>query len=137
MTQTKSQNILHIVYVSTNNFYGYAMSKFLPTNGFKWINPKEFDSNKYSNNSSKGCVLEVDLEYLKELHEFHNDYLLAADKIEIITEILFNHQLKIFGFCDIPIITVNKMVPNFFDTENYVLYYHFRLGLKLNKFIVY
>ena len=42
------------------------MSKFLPTNEFKWINPKEFDSNKYSNNSSKVCVLEVDLEYPKE-----------------------------------------------------------------------
>ena len=66
MTQTKSQNMLHTVYLNTNNFYRHAMSKFLPTNGFKWINPKEFDSNKYSNNSSKVCVLEVDLEYHKE-----------------------------------------------------------------------
>ena len=46
-----------------NNLYGYAMSKFLPTRGFKWIDPKEFDLNKYNSNSSKGCVLEVDLEY--------------------------------------------------------------------------
>ena len=37
------------------------MSKFLPTDGFKWVDPKNFDSNKYSNNSLKGCVLEVDL----------------------------------------------------------------------------
>ena len=34
-------------------------------NGFKWINPKEFDINRYSNNSSTGCVLEVDLCILK------------------------------------------------------------------------
>ena len=34
-------------------------------NGFRWIDPKDFDSNKCSSNSSKGCVLEVDLEYLK------------------------------------------------------------------------
>ena len=33
--------------------------------------------NKY--NSSKGCVLEVDLEYPKELPELHNDYPLAPD----------------------------------------------------------
>ena len=39
------------------------MPTFLPTSGFKWIFPKEFDLNKYTNNSSKGCVLEVDLEY--------------------------------------------------------------------------
>ena len=58
------------------------MSKFLPTSGFKWIDPKEFDLNKYTNNSSKRCLLEVDLEYPKELHELHNAYLLASDKIE-------------------------------------------------------
>ena len=43
------------------------MSKFLPTSGFNWIDPKEFDLNKYNSNSSKGCVFEVDLEYSKEL----------------------------------------------------------------------
>ena len=47
------------------------MSKFLPTGGFKWIDTKEFDSNKYNNNSWKDCVLEVDLEYPKELRELH------------------------------------------------------------------
>ena len=58
------------------------MSKFLPKSGFKWIDPKEFDLNKYTNNSSKRCLLEVDLEYPKELHKLHNAYLLASDKIE-------------------------------------------------------
>ena len=41
------------------------MSKFLPARGFKWIDSKELDLNKYTSNSSKGCVLEVDLEYPK------------------------------------------------------------------------
>ena len=36
----------HIISLNANNFYSYAMSKFLPTNGFKWISPKEFDANK-------------------------------------------------------------------------------------------
>ena len=34
-----------------NNLCSYVMSKFLATNGFKWIDLKDFDSNKYSNNS--------------------------------------------------------------------------------------
>ena len=59
------------------------MSKFLSTSGFKWINSKELDLNKYTSNSSKGCVLEVDLEYPKELRELHNNYSLATDKVEI------------------------------------------------------
>ena len=55
-------------------------------------------------NSSKGCVLEVNLEYHKELRELHNEYPLAP--------MLSNYQLKIAGFHNIPIGTVNKLVSN-------------------------
>ena len=61
------QESKHIVYLDANNLNSYAMSKFLPTSDFKCMDPKEFDLNKYNSNSSKGCVLEVDLEYPKEL----------------------------------------------------------------------
>ena len=59
------QKLKVIIYLDTNNLYGYTMSKFLPTSGFKCIDPKENDLNKYTSNSSKGCVLEVHLEYPK------------------------------------------------------------------------
>ena len=59
--------------------------------------------NKYTSNSSKGCVLEVDLEYPKELQKLHNDYPLDPDDIEIKSEMLFEYQLKIADLCDIPI----------------------------------
>ena len=42
------------------------MPKFLP-NGFKWIDPKDFELNKYTSNNLKGCVHEFDLEYSREL----------------------------------------------------------------------
>ena len=58
------------------------MSKFLWTDYFKGIDPKEFNFNKYTSNSSKRCVLEVDLEYPKELRELFNDYPLAPESIE-------------------------------------------------------
>ena len=32
------------------------MSKFLSTSGFKWVDPKEFDLNKYTSNIAKGCL---------------------------------------------------------------------------------
>ena len=51
------------MHLHANNLYSYIA--FLPTSGFKWIDPKEFDLNKYTSNSSKGCVHEVDLEYSK------------------------------------------------------------------------
>ena len=59
----------NIIYLDANNLYGYVMSKLFPTSGFKWINSKEFDWNKYSSNRLKGCVLEVDLKTPKELRK--------------------------------------------------------------------
>ena len=84
------------------------MSKFTPKVGFKWIDPKEFDLNKYTSNNSKGWVLEVDLEYPKELPELYNDYPLALDKIEIKREMFSEYQLKIADLCSIPIGNVKK-----------------------------
>ena len=71
----------HIIYLDANNVYGYAM--LVRTCGFKLVDPKEFDLNKYTSNSSKGCVLEVGIEHPKELRKFHNGYLLAPDEMEI------------------------------------------------------
>ena len=78
---------------------------------------KEFNINKYTSNSSKGCVIEVDLKYFKELQELHNDYPLASDKIEIKREMLSNYLLKISDLYNIPISNVKKLEPKFFDEE--------------------
>ena len=51
--------------------------------------------NKYTKNSSKGCVLKVNFEYPKELKELHNVYTLAPNKTEIKKEMLSSYQLKI------------------------------------------
>ena len=132
----------HIIYLDANNFYDYVISTFLPTSGFKWIYPKEFDLKKFTSNSSKVCVLEVDLEYPKELRELHNDYPLAPDKIENKREMLSNCQLKIADLYNIPIGNVKKLALNFFDKEKYVIQYgnlqlYLRLGSKLKMFFVY
>ena len=114
------------------------MSKFFPTSGFKWIDPKKFDLNKYTSNSSKGCVLEIHVEYPNEFPELHNDHTLAQDKIEIKREMLSEHQLKIADLYNIPTGNVKKLVPKFFDKEKYVLHYenlqlYLRLLLKLKN----
>ena len=98
--------------------------------------------NKYTSKSSKGCVLEVDLQYPKELREFHNDYPLAPDKIEIKRNILPEYQLKIADIYNILIDNVKKLVPNCFNIGKYMLNYknlrlYLRLGLKLKKYIAY
>ena len=56
------------MYLDANNLHGCAVSKFLPIVVFKWIDPKMFHINIIGS-SSKYFVLEVDLEYPKELHD--------------------------------------------------------------------
>ena len=33
----------YVIYSEPNKLYGYAMSNFLPTDGFKWIDPETFE----------------------------------------------------------------------------------------------
>ena len=93
------QESKHMIYFDTNSLNGCAISKFLPTSDFKWIDPKDFDSNKYSSDSSTDCVLEVLLEYPKKLLKLCNGYRLASDKIEIKkTEMLSKISVNYFWF---------------------------------------
>ena len=53
----------YITYLDMNDLYGYAMSQYLPYANFKW-----FNNVKLIMYSSTGYMLEVDLQYPKELH---------------------------------------------------------------------
>ena len=73
----------YIMYLDANNLYGWAMSQYLPTGNFRWTTDKEInkiDIGKYKTNGKKGLILEVGLEYPRELHDLHNDYPLALKK---------------------------------------------------------
>ena len=85
---------------------------------------KEFDFKKNTKNSSKGCVLEVDLKYPKNLQELHYGHPLAQ---EIKKEMLSEYQVKIAGLSNIPIGNVKKLVPK----EKYVLHYELATLLKI------
>ena len=65
----------YIQYLDANNLYGWAVSKKLPVNGFKWVNNEineEFIKN-YHENRDKGYILEVDIKYPKKLNDLHRD----------------------------------------------------------------
>ena len=124
-----------------NNLYGCAMSQYLPINNFKWvknINKIEEKLMNIKNNSSIGYILEVDLEYSKELHDIHNDYPLAPVKINIHKGWLSGYCLKIANEHNITIGSVKKLVPNLMNKNNYVIHYRnlqqcLLLGMRLKK----
>ena len=89
----------YIQYLDANNLYGWAISKKLPTNRFKWIDTSETmaepssseHSNKinedfiknYNENNTKGYILEVDVEYSKRLLELHSDLPFLSEQMEV------------------------------------------------------
>ena len=67
----------YITCLHANNLYGWAMSQYLPIGGLRWPTEKEInkiDLAKYKEDSKKGVILEVDLEYPQKLDDLHNDY---------------------------------------------------------------
>ena len=66
-----------------NNLYGWAMSQPLPTGKFKWVevNPEELP--RLAKREHFGYVLEVDVRYPNEIHDFHNKLPFMCEKMKI------------------------------------------------------
>ena len=93
-----SQPSKFITYLDANNLYGWAMMKPLPVGDFKWMEEKELKHWK-----DTPCILEVDLEYPRDLHDLHNDYPLAPERLKIKN--------------------VEKLIPNLWDKEKYIVHH--------------
>ena len=131
----------YIMYLDANNLYGYTMSQYLPYSEFKRLNKKEvnrFDVDSIGENSSIGYILEVDLEYPSELHELHNDYPLAPEKVEPSQNMLSKYCCNIADEYGTKIGGVDKLIPNLDNKSKYVVHYKnlqlcSTLGMKLTK----
>ena len=110
-----------ITYLDANNLYGWGMSQKLPYKNFRWLDEAKlakFDPTLINTEDDTGYILQVDLEYPKELHDVHNDYPLAPESFKI---------KKIY-----------KLTPNLKNKTKYILHLknlqlYLSLGLKLTK----
>jgi hypothetical protein len=85
------------------------MSKPLPVRNFKWMTEDQL-----GNWREHPCFLEMDLKYPERLHDLHNDYPLAPERMRI-------------G-------KVDKLICSLSDKERYVVHHEalkFYIGLGL------
>ena len=137
----KDKQSKYIMYLDANNLYGWAMSQYLPTGGFRWMTKKEIDTinlYKYKEDSKKGLILEVDLDYPEDLHDLHNDYPLAPEKIKVTEDMLSEYSKEIVKKYSISTGLVHKLIPTLRKKEKYVTHYrnlqlYIDLGLKVSK----
>jgi len=85
----------YLMYLDANNLYAWAMSQPLRYRDFKWIDPEKVILDNYHENSNKGIIVEVDLEYPEELHDLHNDYPCAPGKMLVKDDMLSDYCRKI------------------------------------------
>ena len=131
----------YIIYLDADNLYGWAMSQYLPTGGFKWLTEKQIDKldlAKYKEDSKKGIIPEVDLEYSEKLHDLHNDYPLGPEKIKVTKNMFSSYCQEIADKFKISTGLVHKLIPTLKNKEKYVLHYrnlqlYTDLGLKVTK----
>ena len=141
-----------LIYLDANNLYGWSMSEFLPVRAFEWAAEGELDemneavkTQNYDfvknmlNEAPRGAIFEVDMRYPRELHEQHNDYPLAPERLSIPFEWLSAKQLSLLvtherenliatgrnfiGPIKPRVPATEKLVPNLFDKERYTLHY--------------
>ena len=102
----KNKKSTYVEYLDANNLYGWAISKKLPVRGFKWLDnlsmfTEEFIKN-YHENGDEGYILEVYVEYPKNLRSVHSYLPFLPERTKI-------------NKCD-------KLVCNTCNKENYIIH---------------
>ena len=129
-----------ITYLDKNNLHGWSTSEYLPYEKFEWLeNIDGFDFMSINEKSDNiGYILEVDLEYPNELHELHNDYSLAPEKLAVSSDMLSKYCKNIADEYGIKVGHVKKLILNLSNKTKYALHYrnlqlYLSLEMKLTK----
>ena len=143
----KNKETSFISYLDATNLYGLAMSQKLPYKNLRWetaLPTEEMILNYRDDN--RGYILEVDLEYPKELHDYHSDYPLAPEIINITTDMLSDYQKDLYSKIysnekkeiQVKDEKTTKLILNLNDKDKYVVHiktlkFYLQHGLKLKK----
>ena len=83
----KNKESSFVMYVDANNVYGWAMSKKLLVDGFKWVDDLSMFTEDYirfyDEEGDVDYLLVVDIEYPKTLRMLHSDLPFLPDRMKL------------------------------------------------------
>ena len=132
----------YITYLDANNLYGLAMSQKLPTGKLQWTK-KTPNVMEWNENDNFAYILEVDLEYPKELHDEHSDYPLAPENTNVLETYLSEHQRELFKHYyngkEPKDEKTPKLILNLKDKDRYVVHikalkFYLEKGMKVKQY---
>ena len=132
--------ISYILYLDANNLYGCAMVQMMPVRNFRWLCKREIDDlpdvRDIRKDSKCGIILEVDLSYPDNLHDLHDDFPLAPEKMTLSEDKLSPYCRRVGN--DTSSTEVPKLIASFRKKTKYVLHYqnlqlYLKQGLVLDK----
>jgi hypothetical protein len=131
-----------LLYLDANNLYGWAMSQPLPLGDFKW----DLDTDLWTTQrildidvlGEHGWLMEVDLDYPRELHKAHSDYPLAVESIPVTEDMLSPYMRDLAEATDHKLSDLPKLIPNLRSKQKYVVHsrnlqFYLQQGLVLTK----
>ena len=118
--------------MDANNLYGYAINRTLPINGYKWVDKTIFTDDfikNYDDKGDKGYLLEIDVEYPKELLSSHK-YLPFLPELRSKLHKEFDHKVtkeikkahnKVYKALNISLEAEKKLIATVQDKNKYVV----------------
>jgi hypothetical protein len=117
-----------LLYLDANNLYGWAMSQYLPTGGFKWLSTKPLDVTSplvqkilsLKEKADKGYCLEVKLSIPKELHPKFRDFPMCPERKKVPYDWYSSKQKE---WADKQRSDTEKLILTLHDKDHYVIHY--------------
>ena len=116
------------------------MMQHLPTGDFRWLKrmPTEKEIKSWGEKRSTGAILEVDLEYPKELHDLHNGYPLAPERSKVPLSWHSEYQKTLAKELGLTEDKTEKLLLTLNNKTKYAVHYrniqlYLKLGMKLTK----
>ncbi|XP_042149468.1 uncharacterized protein LOC121837740 [Ixodes scapularis] len=126
--------VSQILDVDVNGLYASTMRQHLPCADFRWLDRAEIDALHLQ---PEGYILDVDLDYPRELHDSHADFPLAPEERGVPFEWLSPCQKALVEKFHLPQReSKRKLLLTFYPKRNYIIHYrnlklYLEMGLKL------